>query len=216
MMQPAYNTIDEYILQFSPDIKERLNTLRIAIRETAPEAVEKISWGMATFVLHGNLVHFAAQKNHIGFYPAPSAIEMFAAELAEYRGSKGAVQFPYTKPLPLELIRRIVQFRVEEQMTLARTKNPQKTFNYQTYEFKAEIKKVPDINGAYVEFPFDVKKEFGKGRVKVHATFDGEPYDGSLVRMQTPCHIIGIRKDIREKISKQPGDEINVTIKERP
>ncbi|ROR27294.1 uncharacterized protein DUF1905 [Mobilisporobacter senegalensis] len=83
------------------------------------------------------------------------------------------------------------------------------------YEFEAEIKKVPDINGAYVEIPFDVKAEFGKGRVPVTATFDGEPYTGSLVRMGTPCHIIGIRKDIRQKIGKQPGDVIKVTLKER-
>lgn len=82
------------------------------------------------------------------------------------------------------------------------------------FEFEAVIKKVPDINGAYVEIPFDVKETFGKGRVKVHATFDGEPYDGSLVRMKTPYHIIGIRKDIREKINKQPGDIIKVTIEE--
>ncbi|MEG1463148.1 MAG: DUF1905 domain-containing protein [Anaerorhabdus sp.] len=83
------------------------------------------------------------------------------------------------------------------------------------YEFEAVIKKVPDIDGAYIEFPYDVRKEFNKGRVKVHATFDGEPYDGSLVVMKTPCHIIGIRKDIRQKINKQYGDTINVVIKER-
>lgn len=83
------------------------------------------------------------------------------------------------------------------------------------YEFDAEIKKVPDIDGAYVEIPFDVKAEFGKGRVPVKATFDGEPYEGSLVRMKTPCHIIGIRKDIRAKIGKQPGDIIHVTLEER-
>ncbi|MDR7855126.1 DUF1905 domain-containing protein [Tissierella sp.] len=83
------------------------------------------------------------------------------------------------------------------------------------YEFEAEIKKVPDIDGAYVEIPFDVKAEFGKGRVPVTATFDGEPYEGSLVRMGTPCHIIGIRKDIRAKIGKQPGDTIKVTLVER-
>lgn len=83
------------------------------------------------------------------------------------------------------------------------------------YEFEAEIKKVPDINGAYIEIPFDVKAEFGKGRVPVTATFDGEPYEGSLVKMKTTCHIIGIRKDIREKIDKQPGDTIKVTIVER-
>ena len=87
--------------------------------------------------------------------------------------------------------------------------------NNKIYKFIAIIKKVPDIDGAYIEFPYDVKKEFNKGRVFVHATFDGYPYDGSLVKMKTPCHIIGIRKDIRAAINKQPGDKIEVTIKER-
>ena len=85
----------------------------------------------------------------------------------------------------------------------------------QIFEFDAVIQKVPDIDGAYVEIPFDVKATFGRGRVPIHATFDGEPYDGQLVRMGTPCHIIGIRKDIRAKISKQPGDTIQVTLQER-
>lgn len=87
--------------------------------------------------------------------------------------------------------------------------------NDKVYEFEAELKKVPDIDGAYVEFPYDVKEEFGKGRVKVSATFDGEPYEGSLVKMKTPCHIIGVRKEIRAKIGKQPGDRIKVTVQER-
>lgn len=87
--------------------------------------------------------------------------------------------------------------------------------NENIYEFEAVIKKVPDIDGAYIEFPYDVRKAFGKGRVKVTATFDGVEYNGSLVKMGTPCHIIGIRKDIRKKIGKQPGDIIKVTIKER-
>lgn len=87
--------------------------------------------------------------------------------------------------------------------------------NKKIYEFEAVIKKVPDINGAYIDFPYDVREEFGKGRVKVHATFDGEEYDGSLVRMKTVNHIIGIRKDIRAKIGKEPGDTIKVTITER-
>ena len=93
--------------------------------------------------------------------------------------------------------------------------------NNKIYEFEAEIKKVPDIDGAYVEFPYDIKKTFGKGRVKVHATFDGEPYDGSVVNMGVKnedgsvCYIIGIRKDIRQKINKQAGEKITVTLKER-
>ncbi len=87
--------------------------------------------------------------------------------------------------------------------------------NDKVYEFDARILKVPDIDGAYVEFPYEVRKEFGKGRVKVHAAFDGIPYEGSLVKMGTPGHIIGVRKDIRAKIGKQPGDMVHVTIKER-
>jgi hypothetical protein len=82
-------------------------------------------------------------------------------------------------------------------------------------EFDAQIKKVPDIDGAYVEIPFDVKEVFGKGRVPVNATFDGFPYQGSIVRMGMPCHMLGIRKDIRQQIGKQPGDTVHVTVEER-
>lgn len=93
--------------------------------------------------------------------------------------------------------------------------------NSKIYEFDADIQKVPDMDGAYVEFPFDVRAEFGKGRAKVRATFDGEQYDGSIVNMGVKnangsiCYIIGLRKDIRAKIGKQAGDSVHVTIKER-
>ncbi|NCB04307.1 MAG: DUF1905 domain-containing protein [Clostridia bacterium] len=87
--------------------------------------------------------------------------------------------------------------------------------NPKCYEFDAVIQKVPDLDGAYIEFPYDVRAEFGRGRVKVHATFDGAPYDGSLVRMGTEAHILGIRKDIRAKIGKQPGERVHVTVAER-
>lgn len=87
--------------------------------------------------------------------------------------------------------------------------------NLKCYEFDAVIQKVPDLDGAYIEFPYDVRAEFGRGRVKVHATFDGAPYDGSLVRMGTEAHILGIRKDIRAKIGKQPGERVHVTVAER-
>lgn len=87
--------------------------------------------------------------------------------------------------------------------------------NPRIYEFDAMIQKVPDIDGAYVAFPLDVRKEFGKGRVKVSAAFDGVSYQGSLVRMGTPEHILGIRKDIRARIGKQPGDWVHVTLRER-
>lgn len=87
--------------------------------------------------------------------------------------------------------------------------------NPKLYEFDAVLKKVPEIDGAYIEFPYNVKEEFGKGRVKVYATFDGIPYEGSLVRMQTPGHIIGVRKSIRAELGKHPGDVVHVTIRER-
>jgi uncharacterized protein YdhG (YjbR/CyaY superfamily) len=87
--------------------------------------------------------------------------------------------------------------------------------NEKTYEFDTVILNAPDQDAAYIEFPYDAKAEFGAGRVAVHATFEGEPYDGQLVKMGTECHIIGIRKDIRAKIGKQPGDTIRVTIRER-
>ncbi|MEI3036083.1 MAG: DUF1905 domain-containing protein [Oscillospiraceae bacterium] len=87
--------------------------------------------------------------------------------------------------------------------------------NPKKYTFKAILKKVPNMDGAYVEIPFDVRKEFGKGRVKVSATFDGISYEGSLVRMGMPCHIIGVRKDIRAALRKKPGDPILVTLQER-
>lgn len=87
--------------------------------------------------------------------------------------------------------------------------------NNKVYEFDAIIKKVDGIDGAYIDFPYDVREEFGKGRVKVTATFDGVEYNGSLVKMKTVNHIIGIRKDIRSIINKQSGDTIYVTIRER-
>ena len=115
-------SIDEYILQFPPEIQEILKTLRKVIKESAPDAEEKISYQMPTFVLHGNLVHFAAYKNHIGFYPTPSGIDAFKHELSEYKGAKGSVQFPIEKPMPYELISKIVKFRVAENIKKAEDK----------------------------------------------------------------------------------------------
>ena len=112
-------TIDTYIAQFPPVIQALLQEMRAVIHEAAPEATEAISYQMPTFKLHGNLVHFAAYKNHIGFYPAPSGIEAFKDDLAAYQSSKGAIRFPLDKPLPLDLVRRIVLYRVQENTTKA-------------------------------------------------------------------------------------------------
>jgi uncharacterized protein YdhG (YjbR/CyaY superfamily) len=110
----SFESIDEYILNFPPETQELLRMLRKVIHESVPDAKEKISYQMPTFELHGNLVHFAAYKNHIGFYPAPRGIDAFKQELSGYKGAKGSVQFPIDKPLPYELISRIVKFRAVE------------------------------------------------------------------------------------------------------
>ena len=108
------NEIDNYIMQYPEEVQIKLNEIRNLIRDTAPEATEKMSWQMPTFYLKGNLVHFSLHKKHIGFYPGSSGVENFESELGEYKHSKGAVQFPLNKPLPRELIKRIVEFRVKE------------------------------------------------------------------------------------------------------
>lgn len=113
-----YTTIDEYIRQFEPEVREKLERLRAVIKEAAPDAVEKISYQMPTFYLYGNLVHFAAFKTHIGFYPAPSGIEAFNEEIAKYKWAKGSVQFPMEQPIPYELIGRVVRFRVAENIRI--------------------------------------------------------------------------------------------------
>ena len=111
---PSPTTIDDYIAAFPPDIQASLQAIRATIRAAAPEATETISYAMPTYKLHGNLVHFAAFKNHIGFYPAPSGIENFKDQLASYKTSKGALQFPLDRPIPHALIAEIVRFRVRE------------------------------------------------------------------------------------------------------
>jgi uncharacterized protein YdhG (YjbR/CyaY superfamily) len=113
-MAREFKTMDEYINTFPDDVRNILNELRQVIKEAAPEAEETINYQMPTFTLNGNLVHFAAFKNHIGFYPTPTGIEAFKKELAPYKGAKGSVQFPIDQPLPLPLIRRIVEYRVKE------------------------------------------------------------------------------------------------------
>jgi uncharacterized protein YdhG (YjbR/CyaY superfamily) len=112
----GYTNINEYIATFPKDVQKILKEVRAVIKEAAPQAEEKISYQMPTFFLNGNLVHFAAFQNHIGFYPTPSGIEAFKDELSKYEGAKGSVQFPIDKPMPLKLISRIVKYRVAENM----------------------------------------------------------------------------------------------------
>ena len=115
MLKKRFETIDEYIKDLPGNVQRILESVRQIIKKAAPEAVEAISYQMPTFKLNGkNLVHFAAFKNHIGFYPIPSAVEAFKKELSSYKQGKGSVQFPAGEPVPLDIIERIVKFRVRE------------------------------------------------------------------------------------------------------
>jgi len=113
--------IDQYIASFPSSVQEKLQSLRQTIQAAAPQATEAISYQLPTFKLKGNLVHFAAFKNHIGFYPAPSGIAAFEPELTQYKHAKGSVQFPLDQPLPLKLIAKIVKFRVKENLLISQS-----------------------------------------------------------------------------------------------
>lgn len=138
MKSETFKDIDEYINSQPAETGQFLVEMRTTIRKFAPKAEEKISYQMPTFYLHGNLVHFAACKNHVGFYPGPSGLKAFPEEVAAYKSTKGAVQFPYSNPLPLNLIKKIVRFRVKENMEKFAAKSKQRlTKNVKSVKPKA-------------------------------------------------------------------------------
>jgi uncharacterized protein YdhG (YjbR/CyaY superfamily) len=112
--KPGYSSIDDYINSFPENVQERLTQIRLLIRKIAPGAQEKISYQMPAFYLNGNLVYFAAHSRHIGLYPTPSGSTKFKHELSRYKQGKGSIQFPLEEPLPVELIKKIVKYRVEQ------------------------------------------------------------------------------------------------------
>lgn len=108
------NEIDEYLSRFPQEIREKLEQIRQLVKKLSPDAKETIKYGIPTFILGKNLVHFAGYKNHIGFYPTPSAIKLFSKDIERYRVTKGTIQFPHDKALPLKLIEKMVLFRIHE------------------------------------------------------------------------------------------------------
>ncbi len=122
----SYTSIDEYIATFPAEIQMKLEEVRATIKAAAPEAQEKFSYQMPTFYLYGNLIHFAAFKNHIGLFPAPSGVEAFKDELSQYATSKGTIRLPHDKPLPLDLISKITKYRVAENLKKAEAKSRKK------------------------------------------------------------------------------------------
>jgi uncharacterized protein YdhG (YjbR/CyaY superfamily) len=124
--QTAPKSMDDYIAEFPKDVQEILENIRRTIKKAAPDAEETINYQMPTFTLKGNLVHFAAYKKHVGFYPTPTGIEKFNKELSVYEGAKGSVRFPLDKPIPFDLISKIVKFRVKENLERAEAKRKKK------------------------------------------------------------------------------------------
>ena len=118
--------IDEYVSRFPLNIQKLLLDMRTTIRKAAPKAIESIKYGIPTFEQEGNLVHFAAYKSHIGFYPAPAGIQAFKKELSKYEQSKGAIRFAIDEPLPLSLVSKIVKFRVKQNVEKAKNKSRKK------------------------------------------------------------------------------------------
>ena len=120
--QKAAKDIDEYIAGYPEDVQQILEKIRATIKAVAPEAVEAISYGVPCFRYKGDLIYFAGYKNHVSIYPAPRGHEEFKAELSAYKGGKGTVQFPLDKPMPYELVRRIAEFRMQENLAKAEAK----------------------------------------------------------------------------------------------
>lgn len=126
MDKREYQNIDDYIENAPIEVQKKLRELKAVIKAEVPDAQERIAYGMPTFSQYGNLVHFAAFKNHIGFFPAPSGIENFKDELAKYKTSKGTVQFPLKEEIPMDLVREIVRFRLKENLANAEAKHKKK------------------------------------------------------------------------------------------
>jgi uncharacterized protein YdhG (YjbR/CyaY superfamily) len=122
----SFHNIDEYIALFPEGVQKKLEEIRSAIKAAAPDATEKISYQVPTFFLRGNLVHFAAFTHHISFFPSSSGIQAFAQELASYETSKGTIKFPIDSPIPLDLIRRITEYRVAENLAKTKSKTTRK------------------------------------------------------------------------------------------
>lgn len=144
MITTTSSTVTDYIAGFPENIQVLLEQVRETVKQAAPEALETIKYAMPTYVLHGNLVHFAAFKNHIGLYATPNGHEAFSKELSVYKGAKGSVQFPLDQPLPLSLIARIVEFRVKQNTEKALQKNALKTCeNGHTYHKTSDCPTCP-------------------------------------------------------------------------
>ncbi len=206
----APKSVDEYVA--SQPEGARLHMMKIIgmIRSEVPEAREQIKWGMPSFHAGKYSMQFSACKDRLSLYIGADAIENLKGRLEGFAYKKDALYLPYDRPLPVGLVKEIIRIAL-----------PVADDGPKVYEYDGMIVCMPENGGAYVRFPWDVREEFGKGRIKIHALFDGEPYDGSIVNMGVKnedgsiCYIIGITKAVRARIGKGDGDPVHVVVAER-
>lgn len=210
--------IDAYIATAREPAQSRLIALRAVISQEAPLAVERMAYGMPTWHQGENLVHLAAHAGHIGLYPGPEAIAAFAQELSDYPSSKGAIQLLHDRDLPLELVRRIVRYRVAQAPAGPAGKAAKSSVALRDpgpLTFEAQLHKALDTGAAcFVEFPWDLKETFGKGNlVPVKALWDDRvEYRGSLAMMGGPRAMLLCRTDVVAQLGKGPGDRVKVSV----
>lgn len=213
--------IDAYLSAAVEPARSRLVTLRDLIAAEAPEATETMSYAMPTWHQGENLVHIAGFARHVGLYPGPEAIEAFATELTGFPTSKGAIQLPHAQPLPLDLVRRIVRWRVERARERARHGKAPRPMAEALRDpgpltFEAELLR-SDSSGAacFVLFPWPLRETFGRGNlVPVEACWDGTvTYRGSLAMMGGEKAMLLCRKDVLAGLGKSAGDRVHVVVR---
>lgn len=209
--------ITDYIAALAEPARSRLEVLREAISEEAPEAVERMSYAMPTWHQGENLVHLAGYAKHVGLYPGPAAIEAFADELRAFKTSRGAVQLPHDRELPLDLVRRIARWRVAT-VSAAPAKRqgraPAALRDPGPIEFTDALKPAGSTSACFVSFPFDLKDTYGRGNlVPVEALWnDRVRYRGALAMMGGERAMLLCRKDILAELTKGPGDVVRVRV----
>lgn len=212
--------IDAYLAAANEPSRGRIHALRQLIRQEAPDAIERMAYGMPTWHQGENLVHVAAFAHHVGLYPGVEAIVAFAQDLREFPTSKGAIQLPHDRDLPVELVRRIVRYRVAQAQARhtgkgKATKVPMALRDPGPLTFQAVLQQAPGAGAAcFVEFPWDLKTTFGKGNlVPIRALWDGNvQYQGSLAMMGGACAMLLCRTDVVAQLGKRAGETVEVTV----
>lgn len=214
----AAATIDDYIAAFPRAVRTRLEALRRAIRDAAPDAVEAISYRIPTFKQDGRaLIYFAGYEAHIGLYPVDASDSELVAQLEPYASGKATLRFPLDQPLPLDLVARVVRAKLRQAAgPSSRAQSPGSKAGPLDVSFSAVLLRNDSPNGwTYVVWPKSVEFFGTKGLVKVEATVDGVPMTTSFMAMGDGRHMLPIKAGVRQAIGKEPGNRVKVELRAR-